>query len=572
VSNAIRYDSLLVRELARELNGLLAGARLEAALLDRQRLRFTLLTSAARRGRDEPPSLLWQLHPTAGHLTAAPVQDAAAGRSEARPVPTQGRSPIARVHAPPDERLLILELQPATAPAGMARRIIIELITNQWNVVATGADGRVVAVLRERETQTRVLRTGMDYVAPRASARTGAGRPLTVDEWQAALLPVPPADRLSMLLRFAAYASPLNAAWILGEAGVSSGAAPLDHAFERYRALVEAERLVPVLRRSGPGGLQPYVAVAGSMTADEESAPSLLVGFERAAAAAAALPHASETAAADLALIEERLAAVRLRARRLEAQRAGASGEAARLRVAADLLLSQLQRVPRGADRVLLDDFAGGTLELELDPALGGADNARSLYDRARKRDRAAARVPALLVATRAEQQRLERLAERIRTGTASAAELERLRTLPPVSARDGSAALPYRVYRTSGGLEVRVGRGSKANDDLTFRHSSPNDIWLHAREVAGAHVILRWPRADANPAARDIAEAACLAAVFSRARTSGIVPVDWTRRKYVRKPRKSGPGRVLPERVRTVFVQPDAELAERLRISDTIG
>ena len=68
------------------------------------------------------------------------------------------------------------------------------------------------------------------------------------------------------------------------------------------------------------------------------------------------------------------------------------------------------------------------------------------------------------------------------------------------------------------------------------------------------------------NPPAAAIAEAAVLAALFSRARTSGTVAVDWTRRKYVRKPRKAAPGLVIPERVSTVFVEPDASMEERMR------
>jgi predicted ribosome quality control (RQC) complex YloA/Tae2 family protein len=112
--------------------------------------------------------------------------------------------------------------------------------------------------------------------------------------------------------------------------------------------------------------------------------------------------------------------------------------------------------------------------------------------------------------------------------------------------------------------MEIRVGRGARHNDELTFRHSAPQDVWLHARHASGAHVILRWGRTE-SPPARDLHEAAVLAALNSRARTSGTVPVDWTLRKYVRKPRGSPPGRVVMERARTVFVTPDPELAERL-------
>jgi predicted ribosome quality control (RQC) complex YloA/Tae2 family protein len=138
------------------------------------------------------------------------------------------------------------------------------------------------------------------------------------------------------------------------------------------------------------------------------------------------------------------------------------------------------------------------------------------------------------------------------------------------VRPRDGAATaeaprLPYRRFRSSGGLEIRVGRAGRANDELTFRHSSPDDIWLHARDAAGAHVILRWGDRDRNPPRRDLIEAALLAALNSRARTSGTVPVDWTRRKHVRKPRNAPAGTVIPDRVSTLFVEPDPTLPDRL-------
>ena len=93
-------------------------------------------------------------------------------------------------------------------------------------------------------------------------------------------------------------------------------------------------------------------------------------------------------------------------------------------------------------------------------------------------------------------------------------------------------------------------------------------DVWLHARHSAGAHVILRWP-GPGNPPARDLQEAATLAALHSKARTSGSVPVDWTLRKYVRKPRKAPPGRVSIDRAQTLFVEPDPALLESLATSE---
>jgi hypothetical protein len=171
--------------------------------------------------------------------------------------------------------------------------------------------------------------------------------------------------------------------------------------------------------------------------------------------------------------------------------------------------------------------------------------------------------------AARAEAEALERLLARARLGEATAEEVRNaVPALPAGGVRGGRSdagpALPYRRYRSSGGLEIRVGRGARYNDELTFHHAAPDDVWLHARHAAGAHVVLRWP-GPGNPPHRDLEEAAVLAAIHSRARTSGSAPVDWTLRKYVRKPRGAAPGAVLPQRVRTIFVEPDPALADRL-------
>ena len=190
-----------------------------------------------------------------------------------------------------------------------------------------------------------------------------------------------------------------------------------------------------------------------------------------------------------------------------------------------------------------------------------------SYYDRAAKVERARIRLPALMEEARARLDALERVLARARAGQASAEEVEAVTParVGPRAAGDPGPSLPYRVFRSSGGLEIRVGRGSRHNDDLTFRHSDPGDVWLHAQQAAGAHVVLRW-RGPGNPPSRDLEEAAVLAAVHSKARGSGVVAVDWTLRKYVRKPRGSKPGAVLPDRVKTLFVRPDQDRAEALR------
>jgi predicted ribosome quality control (RQC) complex YloA/Tae2 family protein len=574
MSNVLRYDSLLVHYLAAELDERLRGRRLEGLALDPGR-RIAVLDF-------EGESLSWNLHPAGGWITP--------GRAEVapEPVPLARRTRVGAVRSPRDERVLIIELRGATRTPGRPTRLVIELLGNQWNLIAIGPDDRIVAALWRRRAGGRELRPGQSYAPTPAAGRRGAERPLGLEEWRALLHDVAPEERARVLVGAVAYLSPLNVAAILGTAGAGGAhgagdardaaeastpeaAARLDAAHARYLNLASLPPAAPrVLELAG--GPQPYPLPLPGV--DAVPCPTLLAAMAEVAAVAGGLPTSAAPTAIPLELLEkvrERVRRLERRRERLAAELEGAASAAQRDRRQADLLMGQLHLVRKGMTEVALSDWEGGTVTVALDPALAPVENAEQLYERARREARAAERVPELLARLDRERAELGRLLERAERGEPV---LEELLAAAPASAAEGRAGagraaappLPYRRYQTSGGLEVRVGRSSRANDDLTFRHSSPNDIWLHARDAAGAHVILRWGDPEANPPARDLTEAATLAALHSRARSSGLVAVDWTRRKYVRKPRKSGPGLVAFERGRTIFVEPDAEVEKRLR------
>jgi predicted ribosome quality control (RQC) complex YloA/Tae2 family protein len=558
MSNLLRYDSLLIRYLAAELDRRLRGRRLLGLALDPAR-RVAVLEL-------EGDALSWHLHPTQGWV--------APGRAELspEPVPLARRSRVAAVRAPADERVLVIELAAAARQAGRPARIVVELLGNQWNLIAVGPDERIVAALWRRRAGGRELRPGQLYDSGPGAGRRGAAEPLTAEEWQALLGGLPPAERARRLIAEVAYTSPINATAILGSAAQLTAPDALAAAYTRYLALVSFPPAAPRLLELA-ASRQPYpLPLAG--VADVPF-PTLLTAMAALAGEAAGAPaEAAGAAAIPLELLDRlrtRIRGLARRRERLAAELAAAESGARLHRQQADLLMGQLHLVRKGMTEVQLPDWTGGTVTVALEPALGPSENAARLYEQARKETRAAERVPPLLERVEAERERLRALLERAERGEVEAAEVAA--AVPAVEGRAGpgraAPPLPYRSYRTSGGLEVRVGRSSRGNDDLTFRHSSPNDIWLHARDVAGAHVILRWRDAEANPPARDLAEAAVLASLHSRARTSGMVAVDWTRRKYVRKPRKSGPGQVAIERARTLFVEPDAEVERRLRGGD---
>jgi predicted ribosome quality control (RQC) complex YloA/Tae2 family protein len=118
-------------------------------------------------------------------------------------------------------------------------------------------------------------------------------------------------------------------------------------------------------------------------------------------------------------------------------------------------------------------------------------------------------------------------------------------------------APFPFRRFVVAGGFEVWAGKNSANNDLLTVRHSRPNDIWFHARGVGGSHVVIKVGSAAGDPSKEAIRQAASIAAYYSKHRNAKRVPVAYTEKKYVRKPKGSAPGSVAVEREKVIMVDP---------------
>lgn len=111
---------------------------------------------------------------------------------------------------------------------------------------------------------------------------------------------------------------------------------------------------------------------------------------------------------------------------------------------------------------------------------------------------------------------------------------------------------------------EILVGRSATENVELTFRVASPEDLWLHARDVPGSHVVLRLRRGVREPSPATLTRAASLAAYFSKARRDTSVEVCYTRRKFVRKIKGGILGQVRLERFKTIAVAPARDVGEQ--------
>jgi predicted ribosome quality control (RQC) complex YloA/Tae2 family protein len=110
----------------------------------------------------------------------------------------------------------------------------------------------------------------------------------------------------------------------------------------------------------------------------------------------------------------------------------------------------------------------------------------------------------------------------------------------------------------------ILVGKNNRQNDQLTLKLAQGTDIWLHTKQIPGSHVIIK---TDDKPVSKSALEqAALLAAYYSAARASESVPVDYTQRKFVKKPAGSRPGMVIYTTNKTVYVTPNEALVRKIR------
>ncbi len=233
---------------------------------------------------------------------------------------------------------------------------------------------------------------------------------------------------------------------------------------------------------------------------------------------------------------------------------------AAEYRHKAELLLMRQSDIKRGVTTVRVTDYDNATpVEIEVDPRLTPAKNAERLFRRARKAERRAERAPVRLAELEREIDELRETLEEVRNAPAEKLDaLERLfHPQAAAAAKRAGERVRFRTYTVSGGWTVLVGKSNRDNDILTHKIARPDDIWFHARQVPGSHVVLRRAGRKAAPDARAIKEAAAIAAFHSKAGKSTKVPVCYTERRYVRKPRGAKPGLAAVSREKVIYVDP---------------
>lgn len=235
-------------------------------------------------------------------------------------------------------------------------------------------------------------------------------------------------------------------------------------------------------------------------------------------------------------------------------------------RVKGELLTANLYRLEKGAKEAELENWydpAGAVIKIALDPLLSPAQNAQRYFKQYAKQKRALD----VLIPMRAKEEAELAYADSVFASIFSAEETEDLKEIETelidagllrapkarVGAKKKDLPVPFREFDVEG-FTVLVGRNNVQNDRL-IRTASPEDIWLHTQKYHSAHAVI----VTNGKAVPDsvIERSAQICAYYSDGRDSGKIPVDYCKRKHVKKPNKSRAGFVVYTDYKTVLVEP---------------
>lgn len=238
-----------------------------------------------------------------------------------------------------------------------------------------------------------------------------------------------------------------------------------------------------------------------------------------------------------------------------------------RLKEQADLITANLYAIKQGDSKaVVVDYFAEGmpTREIPLDPLLSPQENAQRLYHKYTRLKRAEEALEQQILQGQEELAYLEavlysfsaasdlRQIEEVRE---ELVENGYLRSKDKQKKKPKPAAFAPRSFILDGGLTALCGRNNRENDQLTHRHAGKNDLWFHARNIPGSHVILLTE--GAQPSDKALEQAAAIAAYYSGAANQPRVPVDYTKVRHVKKTQGAKPGMVNYFQYTSVLVAP---------------
>ena len=486
---------------------------------------------------------------------------------------------ILELNQPPMERILDFKLETIDELGDrVERRLVLEAMGRSANLILLDGEGRIIDCIRRVDGD---LSRGQRQVLPglfyRPPAPPDKLNPFTIEEVQLKAALDDPMGKVPEKLLMDTFTgfSPLIAREIAFRAGGGEG---LFRELCKLRKTVQEKNFTAYLlvREGKPVDFSflpilQYGPETESIRQDSFSA--LLDGFyERREAAERGHQRGQDLGKAVTNARDRTARKLANQERELEA-----TLDRETLRERGDIITSNLHRMEKGMAVLHAQNFYDpdcAEIDIKLDPLLTPQQNAAKYYKDYNKAKKAEEMLTIQIGKGEKELEYLNSVLENIQLaeGERDLGEIRQeladtgyLRRAKTAAKREKRVAGKPMEFRSTAGLRITVGKNNSQNDQLTTKLAYKSDIWLHTQKIHGSHVILWLEGGEAD--AQRLTEAAILAATFSQAGDSTRVPVDYTPVKYVKKPAGARPGMVVYTTYQTAVVDPDHELARRLRV-----
>lgn len=503
---------------------------------------------------------------------------------------------IAAVTQPAVERMLSIELD-TTDEMGVAckKHLICELMGKHSNVVLCGEDNRIIDAMRRVDgdlSGKRQVLPGLFYRMPPAQdkhdpfAVSGVG--LAAAAAQADGEQTLDRFLLNTLLGFSPLLCRELAFRATGDTAKPLGMLSdeernrIAKVYDDFLAYIEEKRWKPFLLTKSEDSavfdftFLPVTQYEGLMNVTQyESFSSLLAAFFEKKGRVERMMRRSSDLHKAVVNARDRLA------RKLSAQKKELAGahDREKYKRTGELITANLYQLEKGMNKAKVIDYYNKDcpeVEISLDVRLTPQQNAQKyfkLYTKSKTAEEVLTEQirqgsieldyleSVLVQLSEAETERdLAQLREELTlSGVLSAKQTRNKKGWQkPVQAK------PFH-YRTTDGFDIFAGKNNLQNDLLTLKIAFKSDIWFHTQKIHGSHVILVTDGRE--PTEQAMTEAAMIAAYHSKARSSSMVPVDYTQVRQVKKPAGAKPGMVIYHVYQTAYVTPDETVIEKLRI-----
>jgi predicted ribosome quality control (RQC) complex YloA/Tae2 family protein len=220
----------------------------------------------------------------------------------------------------------------------------------------------------------------------------------------------------------------------------------------------------------------------------------------------------------------------------------------------ADIIMANLHNIPSNSSTIELDDlFTGKKRTIKLNPKLNAQQNAEKYYKKSKNLGKELKRLKDTIGQKEAQESILNEEIIKIE----SAESFSDIKTfIKKEKAEKKSKEIPFKVFNIDG-FTVWIGKNAKQNDLLTLKFTNKEDLFFHAKDVSGSHVILK-QQAGKHIPKYTLEKVASLAAYYSKRKTDSLCPVGYTLKKYIRKPKGSPPGLVVVENEKVLLVKPE--------------